>query len=605
MSRNDCICNRNIKIIASYVESKLGNYEHLLEDLSYPSDRYGSPDDFFLNEDEWTTQSNFQTIIRKAKEMVGEAYFYYYCGASPANLQSWGLLNFFTRVFKSPSDGIKQVPFFNKHLNDTKEIDVITPPAYDKTLGKIRAILKVEHHPDIDVHQDYPVDPYRRGMISSIPTIWGLNAAKIKQPLTPYDPVILFNREPEFAVYDLDVRMDNGSLNMRDSASHQRKAIGRTILLEPVIHNGQSIFLGEYREALNEGVESMAEKSEAILITETVEAGGRIICREGEIYKAPYFILDVTFDKLSLFDRISDVFQLRKDIEYSHDGLIEIVNRLRENSEEKSRAYKQLETANRKLESANYRLEEYSKNLKTKVEERTAELAALNRNLQETVDAKVEEIKRYNELRRYLSPHFADRLLGSGGSLGSEPQRKEMTVLFSDIRNFSYFTDNLEPEETVHLLHRYLSEMTMLIHNYEGTLNKIMGDGLMVFFGDPIPMDDDAERAVRLAIEMQKKVRELRAEWSHYGHELGIGIGINTGYMTVGSIGSEMHKDYTVIGNQVNVASRLESRAGAGQILISQRTYSKVKDLVSVEIIGTIEVKGIHHPVSIYNVSVD
>jgi class 3 adenylate cyclase len=394
-------------------------------------------------------------------------------------------------------------------------------------------------------------------------------------------------------------------LNIRNSAGHQRKAIGRKILLEPVIHNGQNIFLGEYREALSEGVESTTEKSEAILITETVEAGGRIICREGEIYKAPYFILDVTFDKLSIFDRISEVFQLRKDIEYSHDGLIETVNRLRENSEEKARAYKQLETANRKLESANCRLEEYSKNLEIKVEERTTELAALNRNLQETVDAKVEEIKRYNELRRYLSPHFADRLLGSGGSLGSEPQRKVMSVLFSDIRNFSYFTDNLEPEETVHLLHRYLSEMTALIHKYEGTLNKIMGDGLMVFFGDPIPMDDHAERAVRLATEMQKKVRELKAEWSHYGHELGIGIGINTGYMTVGSIGSQMHKDYTVIGNQVNVASRLESKAGVGQILISQRTYSKVKDLFSVEIIGTIEVKGIHHPVAIYNVSAD
>lgn len=605
MSRNDCVCNRNIKIIASYVESKLGSYEHLLEGLSYPSDRYGSPDDFFLNEDEWTTHGNFQTIIRKAKDMVGEAYFYYYCGASPANLQSWGLLNFFTRVFKSPSDGIKQVPFFNKNLNDTKEIDVITPPAYDKSSGKIRAILKVEHHPDIDVHEDYPVDPYRRGLISSIPTIWGLNPAKIKQPLTPYDPVILFNREPEFAMYDLDARMDNGSLTIKNSAGHQRKAIGRTILLEPVIHNGQSIFLGKYREALNDGVESIAEISEAILITETVEAGGRIICREGEIYKAPYFILDVTFDKLSLFDRISEVFQLRKNIEHSHDGLIETVNRLRQNSEEKSRTYKQLETVNRKLESANRRLEEYSKNLEIKVEERTVELAALNRNLQETVDAKVEEIKRYNELRRYLSPHIADRLLGSVGSLGSEPQRKVMTVLFSDIRNFSYFTDNLEPEETVHLLHQYLSEMTTLIHEYEGTLNKIIGDGLMVFFGDPIPMNDHAERAVRLAIEMQKRVGELKAEWSHYGHELGIGIGINTGYMTVGSIGSEMHKDYTVIGNQVNVASRLESKAGAGQILISQRTYSKVKDLVPVDLIGTIEVKGIHHPVAIYNVSVD
>ena len=605
MSRSDCICNRNIKIVTSYVESKLGNHEQLFDGLPYPSDRYASPDDFFLNEDEWTTYGNFLTIIRTAKEMVGESYFYYYCGASPANLQSWGLLKFFTRVFKSPSDGIMQVPFFNKNLNDTKEIDVIMPPAYDKALGKIRAILKVEHHPDIDVHEDYPVDPYRRGLISSIPTIWGLNPAKIKQPLTPYDPVIIFNHEPEFAAYDLDVRMDNGFLTIKNSGDLQRKTVGQTVMLESVRHNGHNVFLGKYREAFDEGVGNNGEKSEAILITKTVEADGRIICKEGEIYKAPYFILDVTFDKLSLFDRISEIFKLRKGIEHSHIGLIETVNRLRINSEEKSRAYNQLEAVNRKLEEANSRLAEYNKNLEIKVKERTAELAELNQNLQATVDAKVEEIEKYNELRRYLSPQFADKLLGSGGSLGAEPQRKVMTVLFSDIRNFSYFTDNLEPEEAFHLLHRYLSEMTTLIHKYGGTLNKIIGDGLMVFFGDPIPMEDHAERAVRLAIEMQKKAQELNAEWFHYGHELGIGIGINTGYMTVGSIGSEIHKDYTIIGNQVNVASRLESNAKSGQILISQRTYSKVNALVSVEKIGKIEVKGIHHPVAIYNVLVD
>jgi len=508
-------------------------------------------------------------------------------------------------VFKSPSDGIKQVPFFNKNLNDTKEIDVITPPAYDKALGKIRAILKVEYHPDIDVNEDYPGDPYRRGLISSIPTIWGLSPARIKQPLTPYDPVILFNREPEFKDYHLSVQMEKGFITAIDPESNKRTVIGKIVILEPDHINGQEIYLGRYKEAVDPDSRDTTENGQAILVTKTIQANGRIICKTGEIFKAPYFILDVTFDKLSLFDRISEVFKLRKDIEYSHDGLIETVNRLREYSEEKSRAYKQLETVNRKLEEANRRLEEYNKNLEIKVEERTVELAELNRNLQETVDAKVEEIKRYNELRRYLSPHVAERLLGSGGSLGSEPQRKVMTVLFSDIRNFSYFTDNLEPEEAFHLLHRYLSEMTALIHKYGGTLNKIIGDGLMVFFNDPIPMDDHAERAIRLGIEMQRKAQELNSEWFHYGHELGVGIGINTGYMTVGSIGSEMHKDYTIIGNQVNVASRLESRAGAGQILISQRTYSKVKDLFSVKLIETIEVKGIHHPVAIYNVSVD
>ena len=177
-----------------------------------------------------------------------------------------------------------------------------------------------------------------------------------------------------------------------------------------------------------------------------------------------------------------------------------------------------------------------------------------------------------------------------------------MTVLFSDIRNFSALTENLEPEEIFELMDRYISEMTTLIHQYEGTLNKIIGDGLLVFFGDPIPMEDHAWRAVTIAVEMQKMVSRLKDEWLQYGHELTIGIGINTGYMTVGNIGSDSHRDYTVIGHQVNVAARLESFAKPGQILVSQRTYSRVKDLVDAEKIGEIRVKGVHDPVLIYNV---
>ena len=178
-----------------------------------------------------------------------------------------------------------------------------------------------------------------------------------------------------------------------------------------------------------------------------------------------------------------------------------------------------------------------------------------------------------------------------------------MTVFFSDIRGFSALTDGLEPEEIFTLLDRYLSEMITLIHQYEGTLNKIIGDGMLIFFGDPVPMDDHAQRAVKMAVDMQNKVAELKEEWFHYGHELTIGIGINTGYMTVGNIGSETHRDYTVIGNQVNVAARLESLARPGQILISQRTYSRVSDLVEVESCGPIQVKGIHNPIMTYNVT--
>ena len=144
--------------------------------------------------------------------------------------------------------------------------------------------------------------------------------------------------------------------------------------------------------------------------------------------------------------------------------------------------------------------------------------------------------------------------------------------------------------------------MIKIIHGHDGTLNKILGDGLLIFFNDPIPMEDHVERAVRMGIDMQRKVKDLRDKWVQFGHVLQIGIGINTGFVTVGNIGSDIHRDYTVIGNQVNVAARLESAAKAGQILISQRTYSHIRDLFEVEELGEIIVKGIHSPVKIYNV---
>jgi adenylate cyclase len=144
--------------------------------------------------------------------------------------------------------------------------------------------------------------------------------------------------------------------------------------------------------------------------------------------------------------------------------------------------------------------------------------------------------------------------------------------------------------------------MTAIIHRYDGTLNKIIGDGLLVFFGDPIPMRDHARRAVMMAVTMQKKIRTLRPEWRGFGYELSVGIGINTGYMTVGNIGSNLHKDYTVIGNQVNIAARLVSLAKPGDIIVSHRTYSQVKDEVIVDKKGVVSIKGIHAPVAVYNV---
>jgi class 3 adenylate cyclase len=433
----------------------------------------------------------------------------------------------------------------------------------------------------------------------------------VRQPLSPYDPEILFNEEPEFVPFGLDLKLVNNHLTIKDSGDRPRKVIGKKVLLKPEFLNGQAVFMGVYGDFPGSGPKQANDLWEALLITETVQKHNRVLLRAGEIFKAPCFIFDVTYERSSWKNRLGQLLKPRRTHETFATGLIETINQLRETIEARSMAYRELEKVNAKLLEARNSLDDYAKNLERMVTERTSELEKakeelleFNLNLKAKVEKQVAELRRYHELRRYLSPKLSEKILSLGSALGAEPQRKMMTVVFTDIRNFSSFAENLEPEELFQLLDGYLSEMTTLIYRYDGTLNKINGDGMLIFFGDPIPLDDHAQRAVMMAKDMQRKVLTLRDEWLQYGHELALGIGINTGYMTVGNIGSQMHKDYTVIGNQVNVAARLESIAKPGQILISQRTYSRVKEMVDVEKVGEIRVKGLYYPVFIYNVKV-
>jgi len=515
------------------------------------------------------------------------------------------------RLFTGPNEGFKRLPFFTRQFTDTKDIETLLPPAYDPALGKIRTILEIRYHSDIDVHTDFAGDAYSRGILSAIPTIWGLKPAAVRQLMNPYDPEVLFREERDLALFGLAPKMEGNALTVRDPSSGQRKEVGKKVFILPEQIHGKPVFLGKYSESCPQGSPALQKGKEALVITETVQAGRRILLRAGEIFKASCFVLDVTYDRLSMKGRVS---RLLKGGGNGHDpalGLVETINELKETIVERNEAYKKLEKMNMELKEAKARVDDYARNLEIKVAERTIELQSVqdelrrfNQGLEAKVQEQVEQLKRYNELRRYLSPKLSEIIISSGDTLGAEPKRKMMTVVFTDIRNFSSFAESLEPEELFPLMNKYLSEMTGIIHRYDGTLNKIIGDGLLVFFGDPIPMEDHAERSVMMAVDMQKKVAELKDEWLQYGHEFGIGIGINTGYMTVGNIGSDIHKDYTVIGNQVNIASRLESLAAAGQILISQRTYSRARNLLEVEEVGKIQVQGIRDFVVTYNVKV-
>jgi class 3 adenylate cyclase len=607
--KQDCsISNQNIKIITAYLKHKVGHYETIFDGLDYPSSHYPSPEEFFLDENEWTSYDNYLEILRRGKELSGERYFYFQCGASTPYLRSFGRFNHFLLVFAKPDEGYKRLPFFVRNLSEVRQIEVVSGPKFDPRRRKVRAIIKIELTGKFDQNRDYIASTFTRGVISSIPLYWGLKQAMVKQPLQVFDPEILLNEEPEFAIYNLQAKMDGDQLFINDPESAKRIAVGRKVYLESEAINGKRLYLGRYVEPRKNN-KLKDDSIEAVLITKTILSDGKVIVKSGEIFKAPYFILDVTYDKFSFRKRFFKSFRFQPNRDESERELIVTIDQLRGIVEEKNDAYLILEKTNEELKEAKEKVEEYNRTLERMVYLRTfelnkakEELELFNKNLSAQVEEKVEALNRYNELRRYLSPKLTEKILSSGESWSPRPRRKLMTVLFSDIRNFSGLTESLEPEEIFNLMDHYLIEMTGIIHRHDGTLNKMIGDGLLVFLGDPLSMEDHAQKAVLMAIDMQKKVFELRDEWHHYGYDLAIGVGINTGYMTVGDIGSEVHRDYTVLGNQVNVAARLVSLAKPGQILISQRTYSKVKDLIEVEDMGEIQVKGIHQLIRTFNV---
>lgn len=211
------------------------------------------------------------------------------------------------------------------------------------------------------------------------------------------------------------------------------------------------------------------------------------------------------------------------------------------------------------------------------------------------------QIQALSRLRQYFSPKLAQRLVSDEDVF--RVRRKNLTIFFTDIRGFSMLSDETEPEELLNMLNEFFTEMTQIIFQWGGTVGKFIGDCIMGFFGDPDEQPNHAELAVKMALEMQARVKTLNEKsplWSD--HPLSIGIGINSGFVTIGNVGPENHRDYTVIGRHVNLAARLEEEAKPGQVLVSQRTYRMVADMVKAEEVGHISVKGFDKPVLAYNV---
>jgi len=229
------------------------------------------------------------------------------------------------------------------------------------------------------------------------------------------------------------------------------------------------------------------------------------------------------------------------------------------------------------------------------------ELAAWNSELETRVARQVAELERTNRLRRFLSPQLAELVVGDENLLRSH--RREIVVVFTDLRNFTPFAETSEPEEVMGVLSEYHHEIGALIHRYEGTLERFTGDGVMVFFNDPIPCDDAAERAVRMAVDIRDAVKGLAARWLRNGHDLALGIGIAQSYATLGRIGFEGRFDYSAIGSVTNLAARLCADARPWQILVTERVLASVEHMSVSEFIGDVQPKGFSRSVRVHNIS--
>ena len=234
--------------------------------------------------------------------------------------------------------------------------------------------------------------------------------------------------------------------------------------------------------------------------------------------------------------------------------------------------------------------------------QRTDEVAELNRGLETRVAEQVEELGRVGRLKRFLAPQLAELIVSQGDEKILESHRREIVVVFCDLRGYTAFTETAEPEEVLDFLREYHGALGPLVAQFEGTLDQFSGDGIMVFFNDPVPIPDPAERAVNMAVAMREAASSLIAAWRRRDRDLGFGVGIAQGHATLGQIGFAERSGYTAIGTVCNLAARLCAEAKDGQILISGRVAAAVETVTPLEDLGSPTVKGLTHPVSAFNV---
>jgi len=268
-------------------------------------------------------------------------------------------------------------------------------------------------------------------------------------------------------------------------------------------------------------------------------------------------------------------------------------------------ATRRTEEANKLITEKNRTLEALYAEIRDKnrlLEEQAAQIAEWNARLETRVTEQVTQIGQMSKLTRFLSPKVSDLIMSGDADDPLKTRRRDITVVFVDLRGFTGFTESAEPEEVMSVLREYHAELGRAIMTYDGTIEHFTGDGVMILFNDPLPVENHELQAIRMSLVMRDSVAVLARGWKKRGHELGFGVGIAGGYATIGTIGFEGRLDYGAIGAVTNLSARLCGEAKDGQILISPRIFSKTEAQIDVEPVGELSLKGFHRPVFVHNV---
>jgi len=242
------------------------------------------------------------------------------------------------------------------------------------------------------------------------------------------------------------------------------------------------------------------------------------------------------------------------------------------------------------------------KDLHDRVTAQAADLSVWNKTLEQRVADQLAEIERMGRLKRFLSPQIAEAVLASGGEDILKSHRRDITVVFCDVRGFTAFSETAEPEDVMSFLREYHACLGAIVHKHDGTVERFTGDGLMVLFNDPLQIPDPSLRAVKMCVEMREQMKGLIAAWRKRGHDIGFGMGVAYGYATLGQIGFEGRLDYSATGTVVNLAARLCAEAIDGQILVDGKVCNAIEGIAEVQPTGELKLKGLHRPVPAFNV---